>query len=54
MSDVDVLPPTDWELFHLEFGFSSSDSDKLNGLADPVACLKSTDAAAGETTQPMF
>ena len=54
MSDVDVFPLADWELFRVEFEFSSFDSDKLNGPADPVACLRSTDVVAGETTWPMF
>ena len=54
MSDVDVFPLADWELFRLEFEFSFFDSDKLNGLTDPVACLRSADAAVGETTRPMF
>ena len=54
MSDVDVFPLANWELFYLEFEFSSSDSNKLNGLMDPVACLRSADAAVSETTRSMF
>ena len=35
-------------------GFSSSNSDKLNGLMKPIACLRPTDVAVSETTRPMF